>query len=178
MITTIDGRPALEVDFLPGLEAEHRVTVTFLRRPRLRCYSVTVRPLTTSTEMTARALRGIKLGELVRDATDYFTKFRSPGPQTRAWAKAFRDQKHPGRAGRDDLFYAVVASAYVSMAASGTPVKGLAALSGLADTQVRDLVSEARRRELLSRMGRGKAGGVLTPKAQRLLHGARRKARA
>lgn len=78
--------------------------------------------------------------------------------------------KHPGRKGRTDTYYAEWARRYVrECARSRTPIKNLAVRHHLAPQSVTDLISEARRRVLLTAAPPGRAGGTLTEKAQELL---------
>jgi hypothetical protein len=85
--------------------------------------------------------------------------------------------RHPGRRGRDDLFYAGLAARYVGLLAAGSqaPIRDLArelrdAGHNFSDEYVRQLINNARgRRDLLTEAPPGKAGGELTPKARRLL---------
>ena len=85
-------------------------------------------------------------------------------------------RKRPGRRGRSDLDYARLAYEYeqVFMEGSTTPVIELAKRLKLSRSRVRDLLHEARRRELLSRKGEGQAGGTLTEKAKALLESERK----
>lgn len=97
--------------------------------------------------------------------------------------------RRPGRAGRPDIYYALWADAYVERLRGGsrTPVKDLVAKppvvmdtgGGISIDAVRDVLAEARRRDLLSPAPVGRAGGDLTPKAERLIRQAshRRSAR-
>lgn len=88
----------------------------------------------------------------------------------------------PGRAGRADEFYALWAAAYVERISSGShhPVWELAAnppvrirerqaTKHLSGHTVRDVLREARGRDLLTSPPMGRSGGELTPKARRLL---------
>jgi hypothetical protein len=85
--------------------------------------------------------------------------------------------RHPGRRGRDDLFYARLAARYVSLLVAGSqaPIRDLArelrdAGHDFSDEYVRQLINNARgRRDLLTEAPPGRAGGELTPKARRLL---------
>jgi hypothetical protein len=83
--------------------------------------------------------------------------------------------KEAGRRGRSDLFYAEIASAYVSLAADRAPIQRLRDRleeeEGLyfAEATVRDFVNQARRRGLLTPSPPGRPGGELTTKAQELL---------
>jgi hypothetical protein len=83
--------------------------------------------------------------------------------------------KEAGRRGRSDLFYAEIASAYVSLAAARAPIQRLRDRleeeEGLyfAEATVRDFVNQARRRGLLTPSPPGRPGGELTTQAQELL---------
>jgi hypothetical protein len=83
--------------------------------------------------------------------------------------------KEAGRRGRSDLFYAEIASAYVSLSADRAPIQRLRDRleedEGLyfAEATVRDFVNQARRRGLLTPSPPGRPGGELTTKAQELL---------
>lgn len=91
--------------------------------------------------------------------------------------------RRPGRAGRSDEFYVRWAEAYIDLLAKGSrsPIKDLAAhppvkiegfgtsQQGDAQAAVRAIIQEARRRDLLSKPPRGKAGGDLTQAGLELL---------
>lgn len=91
--------------------------------------------------------------------------------------------RRPGRGGRDDLFYAIWAEAYVRLVEAGVPhpVKALAAnppipVEGYVSTEgkvsvdtARGFVNEARNRKLLTRPAPGRSGGTLTDAAVELL---------
>ncbi len=91
------------------------------------------------------------------------------------------DRSRPGRRGRGDLYYATWAAAYVEavhvVANSNAseqqsrpkPVEVLANRENLSPSQVRNILHEARRRELLTQAPPGKAGGSLTPRCRSLL---------
>jgi hypothetical protein len=89
------------------------------------------------------------------------------------WLEDFSARRRPGRGGRDDYSYAATAARYVAFSkASKTPVKDLAAEVHLSPSQVRSLLHEARKRELLTKgasHGRGHAYGELTEKAIAIL---------
>ena len=76
----------------------------------------------------------------------------------------------PGRAGRDDNDYLAVVVEYLALCSSTRrPVAELAAKYHRSPSSVRDSLDEARKRGLLTRFGKGRPGGELTPKANRLL---------
>jgi len=63
-----------------------------------------------------------------------------------------------------------VAARYVELCGeTGSPTKALAEELGFSAATVRDQLGDARRRGLLDKPGKGRAGGHLTPKAQALL---------
>jgi hypothetical protein len=81
----------------------------------------------------------------------------------------------PNETSRRDGEYAVLADEYVRRSlGSRTPVRDVATKYGLEATQVRDLLQEARRRDLLTRPGRGRAGGTLTDRGRNALASADR----
>jgi hypothetical protein len=73
--------------------------------------------------------------------------------------------------GRDDAFYAALASEYLAAVAEGMrgPVKRLAARRRQTPARMRDMVHEARDRGLLSRGEPGRPGGHLLPAAIKIL---------
>ncbi len=91
--------------------------------------------------------------------------------------------RRPGRKGRSDEFYAVWAVAYVGRLKAGSrrPVKDLAMTPPIhirghvsdakkaSEDTVRDIIHEARARGFLTAAPEGKAGGELTPRAERVL---------
>ena len=92
-------------------------------------------------------------------------------------------RRRPGRAGRTDEFYATWAAAYVDRLQVGSrhPVKDLVLRpamriepfgsnsAGPSEAGVRAIIHEARKRKLLTVAPKGRAGGVLTRKALRLI---------
>jgi hypothetical protein len=91
--------------------------------------------------------------------------------------------RKPGRAGRPDTYYAIWSEAYVERirAGSRTPVKDLALdppvrIQGyVSDTNkaspatIRDILTEARHRGILTSSPSGRAGGELTTRGKKLL---------
>jgi len=137
---------------------------------------------------------GALLGRLrLRDALDKFAELiddadeKTDGYFNAQVLKRFgldeghrRASARPGRGGRDDLFYAIWAAAYVGLLQAGdrTPVRSLGedppvalegASSPLSPNTVRGILAEARARELLSEAPRGRAGGELSTETTRLL---------
>src|SRR5262249_23452170 len=89
------------------------------------------------------------------------------------WARVFAQRPRPGRAGRDDLFYARIAATYVE-ACIADRRRGLVELQRrlaaqrqhFSPAQLRSLVGEARRRGLLTAPPhKGVQGGELTSRA-------------
>jgi hypothetical protein len=126
--------------------------------------------------VTARWLRGLPIAEIQAAArAGYVDRLAWCGPWGEAiaerWATAFAEIPRPGRRGRDDRAYAEMAALYVEELATNprSAVKTLALRLSYADSQVRSILSEARRRGLLTRPPRGRAGGELTSGALELL---------
>jgi len=80
-------------------------------------------------------------------------------------------KRQPGRRRRPDVDYARVAAAYVTACARGSrkPVQEVADSMGEGRDYIRDMLAEARRRELLTSPPPGRPGGRLTAKAEALL---------
>lgn len=121
--------------------------------------------------LTARQLRSVPVGELHDYAVGQLRVVVSRSRSMSGWADTFTAEHHPGRQGRPDAFYAALSASYVERLAaeSRAPIRDLADAAGLSSSQVRNLLYEARRRELLSTSPKGRAGGELTEKAKRLL---------
>ncbi len=90
-----------------------------------------------------------------------------------AWLSDFSDRPRTGPTGRSDRSYAALAKAYIETLDTGesTPVRALAEQLGLGEKTVRNHLFKARERGLLTSLGRGRAGGALTPKAKEILSG-------
>jgi hypothetical protein len=119
-----------------------------------------------TAEITARFLKSIRFGDLLEPARQGLAELASDP----LWAEAasmwgfLREQPRPGRAGHPDKVYALVALRYVRALERGSarPVADVAKAMGLSRSRVRDLLHEARRRGLLTRPPRGRAGGEMT----------------
>ncbi len=73
---------------------------------------------------------------------------------------------------RDDAFYAQQASRYHdALVRHLNPIKAVAKATSYSESQVRNHISEARRRGLLTATKPGRAGGELTPTAEAILRG-------
>ena len=134
--------------------------------------------------LTARTLRkGLHLGrasELAYEQIDTWLRQEQRMARPRP-SKFTRDAidvpRRPGSKGRDDLYYAVVASAYVHALEQGSAKPVVTAAQALSKhyrgtyepAYVRDLLHVARQRGLLTRPPRGRAGGQLTEKAHAVL---------
>ena len=122
--------------------------------------------------VTSRLLRKVPLDAIVDEALH---RMNESGRLPKGWDSVARNAPgRPGRAGRDDRFYAVWARRYVDQAArSRSPTRDLAELHGERYGAVVQWIHEARNRGLLSRSAggtqQGRRGGRLTPKAMKLL---------
>jgi hypothetical protein len=165
--STVTGR-------LPG-NPEWTVTATVVRQgDQLVVSTCTIEPAgdVPAGGLTARQLRRATLGDLIRGVSA-----RLAGRLLMAWAPeatvtADDDEAHPrpGRAGRDDHFYAVWAARYAERAAyTPRPIADLADEHDRPPTRLREYVAEARRRGLLTATRPGRSGGQLTDKARALL---------
>jgi hypothetical protein len=156
-------------------ELELRDGALIVRSVRLQPYGTAARPdgamigPTPEGGMTAEVLRSVPLAKLRNMLLEH--------PRAREMLSATYGSEHvaaleaarrPGRAGRDDVFYAGWAAEYVD-AGSSKPNAKLAERHGLDVATIREFVHEARRRDLLTKGVPGKAGGALTPKAKKLL---------
>jgi hypothetical protein len=87
-------------------------------------------------------------------------------------ADAVREPRRPGRRGHGDRYYAEIAADYAEEA-EGNPhaVKAVAERRGVEPRYIRDVLSQARDRGLLTRPPKGRAGGRPTEQAYALLRG-------
>lgn len=160
-----DGQPVV---------AELRITPWRTFDPEARGYTD---PATPVGGLTARQLRQLPLGELQRAAYSKLTRLSDHGAAPESLLNVDRLgfaklAKPDGRAARGDTFYAMVAACYLEAVASGSrsPVADTAAaLEGFGRDYTRDVLNEARRRELLTRPPKGRAGGELTDKGRQAL---------
>ncbi len=123
--------------------------------------------------VTATLLRTIPIGQLTKAARRALSEDRMiDAPEWPAIASA-ANRRPPGRPGRPDLHYAHLAADYVELVSSGRPpLPDLAAQREEGRRSIRDQISEARRRKLLTKPAiRNTSGGELTPKAIALLKG-------
>jgi hypothetical protein len=177
-----DGHPVIaELRVLPRLDtpgvsahrdkqADRWVTVTLGQAPEAAV---------PSGGLTARALRRVHLGRAIELAYEQLDRWLerdqrhgSPLP-SKFTREAVNVPRRPGRKGRDDRFYAVIAAAYVDALKRGSHQPVRAAARTLSESSggiyepayVRDLLHVARRRGLLTRPPKGRAGGELTEKA-------------
>lgn len=127
--------------------------------------------------LTVRALRSLPLGDMQDKARDLVAaqskEWIDSGVQMLVeWAGTltddFDERPRPGRAGRPDRSYAVLAQRYATLGGSNR-VQQLAGETNYSPSRVAGLIHEARRRGLLTAGPPGRAGGELTEKARRLL---------
>jgi hypothetical protein len=159
---------------LPG-HPEWRITATFVRQGnQLVVSSCAIAPVgeVPAGGLTARQLRRATLGDLTRLAGRGVIGRIISAVAPEAALTADDDQAHPrpGRAGRDDHFYAVWAARYAEQAAyTARPIAELADAHDRPPTRLREYIAEARRRGLLTATRPGRSGGQLTDKARALL---------
>jgi hypothetical protein len=168
---------------LDHLDLQLRYGVDDAGAPCLDSVEVTLRRGDPSSPhgLTTHDLRGIRLGELYASVCQILERgieadsstgvLPNPPMPPEGWVTVFRRTPRPGRNGRDDLWYAQLAAAYVANLGSKTPVRDLAQRLHISESQLRNLLYETRRRALLTSAPRGRAGGALTPKAKELLNG-------
>jgi hypothetical protein len=169
-----DGRPPEFSARLPG-HPEWKITATFVRQgDQLVVSSCTISPVGDGVPdggLTARQLRRVTLGDLTRNASRAGLIGKLMGAMTPDVTSAVDEERtHPGRAGRDDHFYAVWAARYAERAAyTPRPIVELAELHDQPPARLREYIAEARRRGLLTETTRGRSGGQLTDRAHVLL---------
>lgn len=154
-----------ELDGYPGWRILPDVAVTdhglLLRR-------LVIEPANGMPEpgITTRMLRQLRTGDLIaalRAAKRQNEQLFGDGPDLSVATRV-------GRRGRDDLYYARWAAAYVdALASSPRPAAALAAAHSLSPSQIRNLIHACRRRGLLTASPPGRPGGELTPRAIQLL---------
>jgi AraC-like DNA-binding protein len=94
-----------------------------------------------------------------------------------AYCSRFADElerfHRPGPAPYPEAYYAAGAKLYVDECATGNrhPIKTLAERLGLSEKRLRRVIYKARERGMLDGGQQGKAGGTLSPLAERLLRG-------
>jgi hypothetical protein len=139
-----------------------------------------------------RLLRKVTTGELLdlatseaiarQEQTSQLLAYASDDPSDavssylRSWVESTSSlsatRKRPGRAGHGVEHYAAWAQLYVKKieAREPHPIAALAKDTGKTETYIRDTITDARRRhKLLTKPGQGKAGGMLTPKALKII---------
>lgn len=154
-----------ELDGYPGWRILPEVAVTdrglLLRR-------LVIEPSDGMPEpgITTRMLRQLRTGDLIaalRAAARQNEQIFGDAPDLSVTTRV-------GRRGRDDLYYARWAVAYVeALARSARPIEDLAARHNLSASQIRNLTHACRRRGMLTASPPGRAGGELTPRAIALL---------
>lgn len=122
--------------------------------------------------LTARILRQIRLQTGFPGGV--FAQLDEQLGLTRQPYRVAADKKappRPGRRGRADEFYLPFIQAYLAAVTkrSSRPVQDAASRLGYPPSYVRDLLNDARERDLLTRPPPGRAGGRLTPKGEELL---------
>ena len=127
-------------------------------------------PSPPPTPLTTDVLRSVRFDDLYLQVRGYLPHLEAMSMYAEVDPASFTGTKRPGRRGRPDAEYLSVAAKYVDLVkASGSPTRALAEELSVSPSAARDLVHEARRRELLTPTTRGVKGGELTEKALKLL---------
>jgi hypothetical protein len=169
-----DGRPPELEAPLPG-HPEWKITANFVRQgDQLVVSSCTISPAGDEIPqggLTARQLRRATLGDLTRLASQgLVAKLMIAMAPDASGAGDDHMPRHPGRAGRDDHFYAVWAARYAERAAyTPRPIAELAEQHDQPPARLREYIAEARRRGLLTETTPGRSGGQITEKTRALL---------
>ena len=126
---------------------------------------ITLRRLDSQSSISGNDVRELPLGSLIAEARRLATK--SAAPATPGVDLAWVLQRSDGRFGSSDEALAALAFEYVSLVESGvrTPSKSLAERFGGSPGTWTNRVAQSRRRGFLTPVGRGEAGGALTPEA-------------
>jgi hypothetical protein len=138
--------------------------------------------------LSVKVVRRMRLGDYRRLTRQILDRLRDTyrtaqareaaglGPVGASSLRARPRRERPG--GRPDRFYARLAAAYQRETERGNrrPVATLAKRHGVQPPRMRDMIREARERGLLDYSRQGRAGGVLTPRAQAVLKRQRRTA--
>lgn len=127
-----------------------------------------------SRPVTARLLRQLPIGELESWARGRL-RAEAEGP-TAPWFPHLRDwfgddHRRDGKRGPSlpDAAFAALAAAYVTNLTQGGSVRDLASAQGWSEKTIRNRLTEARRRGMLTSAPAGRAGGDLTEKARQTL---------
>lgn len=141
----------------------------FIEAPQRRIFAPMAAP---EGGLTTRLLRRVRVGELLRTVQAEVTEesIQDPTRGNTTWAKKLAAPR-PGRRGRPDHEYLSLVLRYLTLIDKGdaTPVATLARRAHLSESQVRNLLYEARRRDLLTAAPKGRPGGRLTDKARTML---------
>jgi hypothetical protein len=121
--------------------------------------------------LTKQMIRSVPVEQLYKQVRGYVSISQKIGVDLDVDLREFARNPRPGRRGRPDIFYAVLAAQYVELLnGRSAPTAALAELRNLSASQTRDLLHQARGRGLLTSPPRGRSGGELTEKAKKLLH--------
>jgi hypothetical protein len=125
--------------------------------------------------LTKAMIRSVPVDQLYEQVRGYVAISPRIGVALDVDLTEFARNPRPGRRGRPDIFYAVLAAQYVELLdGRSAPTAALAELRNLSASQTRDLLHQARGRGLLTSPPRGRSGGELTEKAKKLLSKHRR----
>ena len=168
-------RVVTELETLPGWRVSLLMTAQDLRQ----VINLSVSPLEDVPEggITKRALDRIDLGQILKATRAEFDRldragFHMSSALRRSLDKALVQHPRPGRRGFPDHHYAAIAADYINRVVWGDDkVREFAARYHVSETRMRNMLTTARERGLLTSAPPGRVGGELTPKALDLLYG-------
>lgn len=177
-------------DVVATVRADGTVEVERVDRSDVDPYGVRWRPSPAPIRMRSRSYRKFPIGEVQERATheyrqhvgmvaglllgDKYLPENANLPDAAravldANADRYAEMSEESTRGRGDIFYARLAADYVDLLPDKRVNTILAERRFVAVSTITSQVSEARRRDLLTRVSRGRPGGALTPKAYQLL---------
>jgi hypothetical protein len=147
---------------------------------RVRPHGMSRRTSPDAPAVTARLLHRVPVGAIQDAARRAFRRYAElddrvmrglASPAVAELSRRIAGSARPGRRGRPDREYAELAAAYVHvLETSPHPVQALAEKLAFSPSTVANMLSEARRRGLLTRPSTpGQPGGELTPRARDVL---------
>ena len=114
-------------------------------------------------------LRRVNLDRVLEDCIESVVREQFRLPAGSRLDSSFVRVGRPGRRGRPDVFYAAVARRFVELAGAPRVVVRMAQEMDVSAGAIARWISYARDKSLLTRPGKGRQGGELTPAAERLL---------
>lgn len=162
-------------------ESEPEVTARIDYDQALNARRITLDAGTDGPPLTRRLMRDYPIGAIDTAARTHMARWwrEFDSGRSEAARSAYPvspsavaiDMRRPGRRGRPDVFYAELAAEYVAWLESpdDQTLTEFAQTRFVSESQMRNLLHEARYRKLLSKSPPGKAGGHLTERAIALL---------